>query len=224
VELTLAKLTDTSGLLGSDRESESLEAFDAVDQEKADLYRKTIRQCLDGMTIRAMTTLARNVGGVHFHPDYDALTVRRFEIINEDLKLIDPHDATKLRQVALNGTRRTAAMWLFRTDDERKGVLHLDGGRETQVSVAKPIAEVYRHELSHALDGRARHSNDPDWVQAWQEEIKQGGNLSDYAATEAIEGWAEFGRLALSTNREERRQARENFPRCYAYWKKQGFV
>ena len=74
------------------------------------------------------------------------------------------------------------------------------------------------HATAHSLD--EGHSNSPEWQDAWREEI-QAGDLSRYAATSPVEGFAEFGRLAWS---EQAKYAAEQFPMSWAFWQGAGLV
>ena len=99
---------------------------------------------------------------------------------------------------------------------EPTGVLQIDGG-----APGVPPAEIYAHELGHALDYQHRHSDTPEWQEAWKEEIaRDDAPLSRYATWDAHEGLAEFGRLFGTGHQLEARM----FPRCYACFRKWGYV
>jgi hypothetical protein len=105
--------------------------------------------------------------------------------------------------------------------------LHLDGGAKVtgeHIASADRTAGVYAHEIAHAIDGPKREiSKSPDWAAAWQEEIAGAKAISDYAGTNATEGLAEFGRLALG-GALDRHQLRAHFPKCVAVWEKWGII
>lgn len=94
---------------------------------------------------------------------------------------------------------------------------------------------VYAHELTHAIDSGRRFSNHSDWHDAYATEIRGDvdpdtpgvklgwGRLSEYARTDAVEGFAEFGR-ALYGSDVTHRGLRESFPKCYSFFKKRGLV
>lgn len=108
-------------------------------------------------------------------------------------------------------------MWTFNKKTNEKGSLHLDGGDQ----VYDPQVPIWRHELGHALDGREKHSSRIEWRDAWKGEIKQTFHeLSDYAKTSAVEGWAEYARLVFA----QPQIAKAMFPKCWKYWENQGFV
>jgi hypothetical protein len=141
------------------------------------------------------------------------------------MMLVDP---SKRRSVAMdavkNSSHRTAGFWSYRSDSDEKGALHLDGGADSPTfpkgfTSANSTRHTYAHEMAHALDGRREHSTTEKWMLAWESEVKSG-ELSDYGATNPIEGFAEFGRLVWTNPRE----ARDSFPQCWAYWKEQGWV
>lgn len=79
------------------------------------------------------------------------------------------------------------------------------------------------HELGHVFDGSVYiYSESRSWETAWGEEIDvEGSPLSGYAQTDPQEGFAEFARLLLL---QDRGVARQKFPKCYAYWEKEGLV
>ncbi len=81
------------------------------------------------------------------------------------------------------------------------------------------------HDLAgkaHAVDGNYDFSGTDAWDAAWRAEIKVPGKpLSDYAATLPHEGFAEFGRLVFGGNHVD---AKNLFPKCWAFWKEKGLV
>lgn len=86
---------------------------------------------------------------------------------------------------------------------------------------------VLAHEIGHALDQSddRRHfdlSGHPEFLSAWQAEMSRG-QLSRYAATDEVEGFAEFCRLLYGTDDGMERAARE-FPRSYHYFKRVGLI
>jgi len=86
---------------------------------------------------------------------------------------------------------------------------------------------VLAHEVGHALDQSddRKHfqlSGDPEFVQAWRAEMGRG-QLSNYARTDEVEGFAEACRLAYGTEG-GMETFRSQFPRCYAYFKRIGLA
>jgi hypothetical protein len=83
------------------------------------------------------------------------------------------------------------------------------------------IHGVYAHEICHTLDEDTKHSRSKEWQSAWNDEIVKGKYApSGYSKTSPAEGFAEFGRcLVRDTD-----LAKKWFPKCYDYWKKQGWL
>jgi len=102
----------------------------------------------------------------------------------------------------------------FARKGDGTGTLYLNGGGD-----GKSVQEIYAHEFAHVLDrqprSHSRISDTADWKSAWQSEIV--GNLSEYAGTDASEGFAEFGRLALG-DAASQAKAKKDFPQCSAVW------
>lgn len=97
------------------------------------------------------------------------------------------------------------------------GRLVLDGGDIWSA------ASVYAHEFGHAVDGPKKElSSSPAWQDAFAAELR-GGQLNRYSGTSPAEGFAEFGRL-LYGGQWTAEGVRKKFPRCFAYWQKQGLV
>lgn len=87
--------------------------------------------------------------------------------------------------------------------------------------------ETLAHEIGHAIDQSddRKHfqlSGDPEFVQAWKSEMGRG-QLSNYARTDEVEGFAEACRLAFGTEG-GMETFRSQFPLCYAYFKRTGLV
>ncbi len=84
-------------------------------------------------------------------------------------------------------------------------------------------AGVFAHEFGHGLDKHTdgtELSNSDEWRWIWSKELK-GGGLTDYAAGDPSEGFAEFARFAYThpdTN------AGRQFPAAMAYFRKHGLM
>ncbi len=84
------------------------------------------------------------------------------------------------------------------------------------------------HELTHALDAAGNGQNwwqlstAESWKAAWRSDI-QGGNLSDYATSNEVEGFAEFGRLLWGTDNGPE-LAQVYFPRAFRVFQQYGLV
>ena len=86
-------------------------------------------------------------------------------------------------------------------------------------------AGVLAHEIAHGFDwnnGFFAISTSPEFKRAWWAELA-GGLLTDYAAHNSIEGFAEIGRLLWATP-DGLRVAQRMFPRCLAVFAKYGLV
>lgn len=103
--------------------------------------------------------------------------------------------------------------------DPATGIMAVNGEDPTGVSA---------HELGHALDnsqvggGYYQLSNSEDWKRAYNIELATGA-LSDYAAIDKTEGFAEFVRLVYGTP-DGQRIAAEQFPISYAVFAGWGLV
>lgn len=175
------------------------------------------QDALKGMSPAALERLSSHVGGVSFYGSHADL--------KEGLANMQatPEKAAYIR--GINGTIGGCAQKV-----NGKQVLHLDGdySEQTRKAQAKTggsqlARDTYAHEFSHAIDGPNNElSKAPEWQAAWKEEIKGGKvRLSDYGKTSASEGFAEFGRAALTVDKAKVKAA---FPKCYAYWQKAGLI
>jgi hypothetical protein len=93
-----------------------------------------------------------------------------------------------------------------------KGWLTIDGADEGLAG--DTAGQIMAHEIGHVLDGpRSAISGSPEWAEAFRDEIDHDHEpLSKYARTDPSEGFAEFFRLATFS----RKQARREFPKCWA--------
>lgn len=116
--------------------------------------------------------------------------------------------------------------------DRARQELHIDGGLTPDQSGVDELGGhqdisrgVYAHEIGHAIDsegGRWDLSFDPRFLTAFVDEI-EGGQLSDYAATNLQEGFAEFARLLYGTDIPHD-TIEEKFPKTFAFFKDQGLI
>lgn len=110
--------------------------------------------------------------------------------------------------------------------DPGAGSVYSDGGAEHGARGGDPEDTqrgVWSHELTHAIDGPGfKLSGHPDWQAAFEAELA-GGALSDYGATSALEGFAEFGRAAYGAD-VPLATVERLFPRCTAYFRRRGLV
>jgi hypothetical protein len=127
-----------------------------------------------------------------------------------------------------NPTRKKIAAFLYVHPGESKAEVVLDGGKESgeirEHSPERTIAETYRHEIAHIIDGvvEPRVSSTRAWRQAWRAEIDDyiRKPLTKHSLENAQEGFAEFGRQILS----DKAYAKKHFPLCYAVWKEHHLV
>ncbi len=85
------------------------------------------------------------------------------------------------------------------------------------------VHETYAHELTHAIDGpELEFSSSKEWQMAYDAELR-GGNLSQYASTSAVEGFAEFGRALYSGGADEETLA-FFFPRSVKFFRDRGLM
>lgn len=111
----------------------------------------------------------------------------------------------------------------------RSGRLTIDGGFEDEDyedEDSRMSGEgILAHELGHALDtynGKFVYSTSNAFAECFESEIA-GGQISDYAATDEQEGFAEFSRL-LYGSKIPREQVEEKFPMTYAFFEEKGLV
>lgn len=117
---------------------------------------------------------------------------------------------------------KVGGFWLWSEDDTR-GELGLGPGYGPEASSAWEKLQlrqmVWAHEFAHAVDGRRELSLKTEWILAWEEEIKNSSfPPSEYSTSNAIEGFAEYGRMIFTGRAKE---ARLEFPKCWQFWKNQ---
>jgi len=132
----------------------------------------------------------------------------------------DLHDGQVRREILRMSGKLTMGFY-ERHKDSHAGRLVLDGDPPPEFGVKGITRDVYAHEFSHALDyepnTRNRISDTPEWQQAWKSELK-GDKLTKQAAVSPVEGFAEFGRLAMFAPE----HAKNLFPKSWSVWKKHG--
>lgn len=207
------------------------EKIDAAGFSPQDTARRRgyIEAIVKRMPVKVVEQMQSGFDNIRFHADPEAL----------GRKLMDYHGI----QAPPGG-----AVGAYVADPVlNKLVLHLDGLEDSGGNVdadsdtlssrtARGHSQVqgtYAHEMTHAIDGPdLKHSSSPEWQRAYELEIKQqrvgkyGGKtyrLSAYAAQNASEGFAEFGRLMYSTD-VDHETIRKAMPRSYNYWKGQGLI
>lgn len=89
------------------------------------------------------------------------------------------------------------------------------------------VRESLAHEMTHALDDSKGYSKSPEWQSAWQSDIKEGKVvLSEYAKTNALEGFAEVGRYLWGTGGkgDTADDLKQSMPNVYAFLTENGLV
>jgi hypothetical protein len=174
---------------------------DGIPAERVKGYREAFSKATEAMSDGAYARLAENAKAIRFYGTGDELT------------------AEANRRAGSDASGMVGGFWYWR-DGTPGGELHLDGGYESGDFIDS-AADIYTHELSHAIDGHQELSRDSDWQKAWDTEIAglKADPPSFYATTSAAEGFAEFGRLVLTDPTAARR-----YPGCYAFWKSKRLV
>lgn len=101
--------------------------------------------------------------------------------------------------------------------------LVLSDGIHSAIADTDSARHVWAHELGHAIDGpEFELSSSAEWHAAFQAEIADK-QLSNYAATEPVEGFAEFCRAVYGSDVEHAEIAR-HFPQCTKFFKRRGLL
>jgi len=164
-----------------------------------------------------------------------AIPVAAISMLSENLEDIRWYHTTgQLTHAVLGTTSRgvVGGAWAQRSNGTNMGYMMLDGDRP-----GLKASGIYAHEIGHAIDWirpreeevgggaihhRGRHiSSTDEWKAAFDAELKDK-QLTDYASTNESEGFAEFTRYLFSGLRP--RAVREEFPKCYAVFKKHGYA
>ena len=194
-----------------------LESSGVINPSKRDvLYREAAMKAMSRMSARAMAVFCERCHRVEFrHWASD---------VDDEIRRIagEPRRLPSEPAVYIGG-------WVERYDGK---YLLLDGGLpgyeyDEDVDDASDLRTptgVYAHEFSHVIDTDAdnggRISGSHEWKSAWSSEIATPEfPLSKYAATNPVEGFAEFGRLMLAGTQRQIEAAREMFPACFKVWK-----
>jgi hypothetical protein len=219
-----AKITPSAGFASAhaERVHKHLTGFldkAPLDDMQKKWYAHSLKKVANGLTQRAAARILVNVKGVNFHKTTLAMT--------EALAQAHP-EHTQLQALVKAGRHCGGAF------DSKTGILDLDGdstmedafGERAQRYAGFNTSGAYAHELTHAIDGRNEHSKSPEWQAAWAAEIASQdpaleSRLSDYAETNAMEGFAEFGRLLYSRDIPPE-TIEYHFPKSVAYWNKHG--
>ena len=179
-------------------------AASGLDPQRQAQYAEAYSAVLNRMPERAAHLLVEHAMNIKFYASTEHLS--------DAMRKVDPR---------ITGT--IGGAWQAA---EGYGVLHLDGGHGRPGSL--DAQGIYAHETGHVCDvyeGKNpgyRISMTPEWLVAFRAELLDE-QLSQYAATRASEGFAEFARLCWGT-RWRPSDIAENFPMCYAVFKAHGLI
>jgi hypothetical protein len=117
-----------------------------IDNRMANLAFQKALHVFGSMSPVALGRWLHNVSRVEVYPDRESLT--------RAAERIAPEFA---RQRKNDPTLKATGFWNRRTRFVPDGVLHLNGGLETDQSYSEAIADIYSHEFAHAIDGVMGH-------------------------------------------------------------------
>lgn len=196
-----------------------------VSAEQKAAYSEAMAGVMSRLPGRALDRIGAHLSGSQFYESSQALGVAVFSKAMEQApseqraQMQLTLDRIKGGEISIGGCYESGA---------GAKVLHLDGGMQIRGgkgahgTASQSAAEVYAHELGHAIDGPDHQiSNHPKWQEAWAAEIGPaagaGANarLSGYATKDTHEGFAEFARLVYGGTVPLDRVENE-FPRCSA--------
>ncbi len=166
----------------------SLVRSDISDKAKGDRL-ESVDDTLAFMPSQTMRRLRRNLKDTRWYEDHQSLTKAM--------------DAPEIKGVVGGAFQRVGG-------GGGRGILHLAGDK-----FKSGKGGIFAHEFAHVVDnwnGGIKISNQTAWQMAWESEIVATGELSNYALTNAEEGFAEFMRLAWSS---KRGRAKALFPQCF---------
>lgn len=179
---------------------------DTYPVEKKTEYMQAVENVVTSMSDEMLRRTITNVDGVSLYFSTKGIT----QAFAPDLLQDQP------------GARIGGVWESFRMGGDVAGVLHLDGG----IPGHARAKDIYAHEMSHAFDLHPENGNRLDshslaWKNAYKAEIDVDGDpLSAYARQDHEEGFAEFGRLYLTSPK----QAKQLFPQSYRAWQKLGLI
>lgn len=186
-------------------------ARDVKDPAKAAHFRATLSGVLASLDAHSLGLVRERVAAWHFRE-----TIPQMIDAHIGVGGINPikewHDGQPPH-------RAKVGAFVFARPDGR-GEVYLGGGADTGEDYKNVTAHTYRHEISHVLDGVKEPfvSSSREWKHAWSAEIDTSDYLnppiSSQAWKDGREGFAEFGRLALTD-----RKAAMKFKLCWEVWK-----
>lgn len=192
-----------------------------LDPGQGDEYKKAFEEAVDAMPVEALKKLKAGLNSVRFVKDLNAMQAEfkaaggRTGRLTRVLAFYSPG----LGRTVLDGPGSGPADFLSGET--------VKSGRPKIVDTH--IRGIYAHELTHAIDRHEKISGTKEWRDAWQAEIvtlgKGGGaRLSEYARTQSVEGFAEFGRLLYGEKEASKKAIKTNFPGCWKVFKDRGLV
>lgn len=202
--------------------------------EQARRYETAANSVVDQMPEVVRKRLDANADKVQFYPDAKQMGVAAMNDTlreNPDLPAAQREQIAAFRDEVARGDYVVAGVY----SPTRKQI-YLDGplsGDLSRPALVGPYGgevaherEVYAHEFTHALDGPDLEiSGSEDWQSVWKKEIHgdfMSYRLTEYGATNATEGFAEFGRLLYGTDIPLEKIERD-FPEASKFFKSKGY-
>lgn len=141
-------------------------------------HKAILESAVDHLPDAAVKRLAENFTRAVFHPNVEAMT-----------KVFVEH----------GGNLANVGQYVGGYAVRNKGVVGLDHGGGDHGTKAGIDGErgIHAHELGHLIDGPAGRSpaqsvsETPEWREAWQKEVVDGGKITNYAKSSPAEGFAE---------------------------------
>lgn len=167
------------------------------------IYKRFMDQTLERLNPKCIQAMNANLQKIDFFPNLARLT-------NEAAKG-DPQLAAIIARdpdIVVTG--------FYQMNAQR---LCLDGPHLMAGQIGE---ETYYHEAYHAIDGRLTYSDTDAWLEAGNAELTRG-QLTDYAAQNAQEGFAEFGRALLAVVGRDDEEGYSHalwtyFPKCMQFF------
>jgi hypothetical protein len=175
---------------------------DLSDPQRQD-YRESVHAILQRMTPAALARLHANAKEYTFFATHEALTA-----------------AVRAKYPALRLRSGRILKGMF----DRDGVVHMNSGGTLFGRPNVGLQEFHGHELAHAVDGTGHElSNSPEWVRAWEADIRDGGFLGPDSQRSSQEGFSEFGAMLLGGGISYK-DARQVMPLAAKFWRERGLV
>jgi hypothetical protein len=184
----------------------------------AESHYRNAASVIGRMTPKASAALSEGMSGIEFADDHAG-------ILPALMAISTPKEQAELKakysQPQYQG-KPVGGIYAHSFDgDPNKKIVIANGDYE-----GIPAAQVQAHEFGHAIDGpKYRFSSTPEWQQAYVAEIrnKQANHLSDYAADNPRDAFAEFARLVYGQGA-SLKDLRQKWPEATAFWEKNGLI